>query len=145
MYCAVYTSTFLRPLPDSDIIKIFTKYQRLNRVLHINGCMVHHKKDMLHFVEGDKDSINEFYLKQGLSDYIRHAEPIFQEEKKDLIFEYPYVISEALWQLPESSSIPILNHVYLSIIREQLGKKNLALNLFWKCLDEMMSPTNCKL
>lgn len=145
MYCAVYTSTFLRPLPQSDIIKIFTKYQRLNRVLQINGCMVHHKNDMLHFVEGDKESISEFYLKQGLSDYIRHADPIFQEEKKELIFEYPYVISDALWQLPESSTIPILNQVYLSIIREQLGNRNLALNLFWKCLDEMMYPSNCEL
>ena len=145
MYCAVYTSTFLRPLPPGDVIKIFTKYQRLNRVLQINGCMVHHKKDMLHFVEGDKESINEFYLKQGLSDYIRHAEPIFQEEKKELIFEYPYVISDSLWQLPESSTIPILNQVYLSIIREQLGNRNLALNFFWKCLDEMMHPSNCKL
>ncbi len=145
MLCAVYTSKILYPLNDSEMIQVFKQYQELNLTLEITGCLVHHTNELLHFVEGDKKSINDFYLKKGMTNFIKHADPIYLEEKNKLIFEYPYVISEALWKHPEGSTIPILNHVYLSAMREQLGNRTLALNFFWKCLDEMMHPSKCGL
>lgn len=140
LYTAVYTSKLLRPASDAEIIRLFKKAQRLDKEHNLTGCLVHHKDEFIHFVEGDTESINKIYIQRGIDNCLRHGFPLYEERKVESIFEYPYIVSESLWQLPECAKIPVLNHTFLAMLRETLGNRTLALHFFWECFDEIVNP-----
>jgi len=137
MRSAVYTCLILKQLSNNELIELLKRIKLINAQYNISGCLVHRSNEFLHIVQGEYEDVYHLYSVVGMDDRIKYGEPIFAEHNCPFVFDFTYIISESLYQLPGAEEIPILNYSALAHLREILGNKTLALNLFWKCLEDI--------
>lgn len=138
MYCAVYTCKILKQFSDKDLIKLFQIIQRKNFANHITGCLVHFGDEFFQVVQGKLSDVTHLYTVDGIDKQLWYGTPIFVESGSPFLFEFSYIVSESLQNVPGANAVPVLNHQELYLLRYVLGTQTLALTFFWKCLQDVL-------
>lgn len=138
MRSAVYTCLIHKHIPDDELILLLQRIKSINAQNNISGCLVHRGNEFLQIVQGKYKDVYHLYSVVGMDDRIKYGEPIFTEKDCPFVFDHTYIISESLYKIAGAEDIPVLDYSALEHLRETLGNKTLALQFFWKCMDDIL-------
>lgn len=130
MYQLIYSSLALKDVKYTNIANMLRAAAIANKSRKITGCIILHKGEFLHLLEGEKVNVLSLFAKISNDDRHEHINVLYAAECNKRSFKTNFIIADLPQKEKNLVGHQLLNTAEFRQFKEQYHQSELAVRFF---------------